>query len=864
MDILGNARRRGREQRLQRLIDGVADHAIVMLDPQGSVVSWNRGAQRLTGYPAEEIVGRHVARAFPPEDRLGAEPQRDLDTAAATGRFEGEGWCLRKDGSRYLANVVIAPLRDDDGVLTGFSMISRDVTEHRTAERALRASEEWHRALVASVADGIVSVDAKGIVGTMNPAAEQMFGYAAEEVLGRNVTMLMPERFREAHDRHVARFAAQMDPEIIGLRREVVGWRRDGQEFPMMLALNVAPDHGATQFVALVTDMTAGKQAQQAIAEAHRRLHSMIEVAPFAIITTDAAGIVDSVNPAAERLTLYPRDELLGGPLARVHDPEEVQVRATELSKMSGRPVAPGLETFTFNARRGLTDDGEWTFVRKDGARVPVQLAITAMRDDDRGIVGYISIAYDISERKRREEYAQHIAHHDFLTGLPMRSLLGDRLQMAVARGRRERSKVGVLMIDLDHFKRVNDSIGHHVGDQLLRIVAERLVGCVRASDTVARLGGDEFIVLVPDVHEVASIVHVAKTLLERIAAPAVVGSHVLKVTPSIGISVYPTDGDTVDELIKHADTAMYRAKANGRSGYTLFTREMERAASYKMELENDLRRALECQELQMHYQPKVSLETGRIIGMEALLRWTDAVRGPVSPAKIIPIAEECGLIQPIGAWVMHTACREARQLQERLGQPLRVSVNVSPRQFLQNDLVDVIQDALREGGLAPEYLEVEITEGVLMENTALAIERLAQIRALGVSIAIDDFGTGFSSLSYITRFQIDTLKIDRSFIANVTESPNDAAVAQAIIALARSLKVKVVAEGVETTGQLAFLRANCCDVAHGDLFGAPVPPALFSVQGFHFAAACSAADFAETFGQLSQSSEDLVRAAVH
>lgn len=848
------------ETRFRLMVDGVADYGIFTLDAAGTVQSWNRGAERMKGYTADEAIGRHFSMFYSDEDRRLGKPVLELQIAAQTGHYEEEGWRLRKDGSRFWASVLISAIRNDAGELIGYAKVSRDLSERRAAEERLRISEERHRSLVAGIADGVVSIDASGRVHSINPAAERIFDVKAEAVIGRNVKVLMPERFRRDHDLNVARFAAQVDPRLIGLRREVVGMRRDGSEFPMMLALSVVPDDKGASFVALVTDLTEQKRSQRAIEESRRRLNAMIECAPFSIITSDADGLVDTMNPAAERLTLYSRNDLIGKLVAPLHDPEEVKAKAIELSKVSGRHVEPGFETFTHYARRGLTDENDWTYVRKDGTRVSVHLAVSALRGPEEEITGYMGIAFDISERQRREEYTRHIAHHDQLTGLPMRSLLNDRLEVALARARREHSKVGVIMLDLDHFKRVNDSLGHHVGDELLRTVAQRLVTALRGSDTVSRMGGDEFVILIPDVDEATSVERVAAQLLARVGKPVVLGSHEIAVTPSIGIALFPDHGDSPHELLKNADSAMYHVKSAGRHGYRIFSRELERAVSMKLEMESDLRRAMERGILRLHYQPIVNLDSGDITGMEALLRWKDPVRGDVPPAEFVAVAEESGLILALGEWVMRMACREARMIQQQTGRPLRVAVNLSPRQFMQDSLMSMITSALLDASLAPDCLEVEITEGVLMEDTVFALERLNQLRALGVTIAIDDFGTGFSSLAYITRFPIDTLKIDRSFIAKVGESVNDAAVAQAIVALARSLKVRVVAEGVETSEQLAFLRDRCCDAAQGYLLGPPTAPEFFSVQGFHFAAACSAEDFGTSFGSLLETSGSRVR----
>jgi diguanylate cyclase (GGDEF)-like protein/PAS domain S-box-containing protein len=681
------------EQRFRLLVEGVAEYAIFMLGPDGQVASWNAGTERLKGYTADEIIGRHFACFYPPEDIADGKPEMDLRMAMAEGRFEDEGWRVRKDGSRYWCNVVITALRNEGGELIGFSKACRDLSDRREME--------------------------------------------------------------------------------------------------------------------------------QKLAQANRLQQAILDSTPFAIIATDADGVIRRVNPAAERMLSHDADDMAGKMrFAALFEPADVAARAAELSQEAGARVAPGFEVFAYHARQGITDEREWNLMRGDGSSLAAQVSVTALRDGAGTINGFLGIAYDITERKRRDEYTRHIAHHDAVTGLPNRVLLQDRLLMAMQRSRRDGSRVGVLMIDLDHFKRINDSLGHHVGDAMLAKISERLGNCVRGGDTVARMGGDEFVVLLPDVTDEASIKRIAGAIVERVSAPMIVGSHELHVTPSVGVSVFPNDGQDVHTLLRHADMAMYQAKASGRRCFRVFSSAMERAAAEKLELEAAMRRALEREQFIIHYQPQVSLGSGRVVGMEALLRWEDPVRGAVPPSRFIPVAEETGLIVPLGEWVLRKACRDAVRLQQHAGVPLRLAVNLSPRQFRQTNLQAVIEKALADSGLDPAHLELEITEGVLMDSSDELAERLQRLRGLGLAIGVDDFGTGYSSLSYITRFPIDTLKIDRSFVSRLPDSAGDAAVAQTIIALAHSLRIKVVAEGVETEQQLEFLRARQCDMGQGFRFG--------------------------------------------
>jgi diguanylate cyclase (GGDEF)-like protein len=436
---------------------------------------------------------------------------------------------------------------------------------------------------------------------------------------------------------------------------------------------------------------------------------------------------------------------------------------------------------------------------------------------------GAIGATLDITERKRAEEQVRDLAYHDPLTGLPNRLLFQDRLALSVAQAHRRGKGLAVLFLDLDRFKVINDSLGHSVGDLLIREVAVRLRSCLREGDTVARLGGDEFTLLLPDLGQALDAAKVANKVLEVVRMPFDIDGRELFVTCSMGISLYPDDGHDPETLVKNADAAMYRAKEQGRDHYQLYTRALNATALERLALESSLRKALAQDELLLHYQPILDVASRRVHGVEALLRWRHPELGLVSPAEFIPLAEVTGLILPMGPWVLRTACAQARAWQE-LRPGLRVAVNLSARQFQEPGLVAHVTDALADTGLDPRLVQLEITETSAMQNAQSAIQTLRELKALGVGLSIDDFGTGYSSLSYLRRFPIDTLKIDQSFIRDIGTDPDDAAIASAIIALAHTLKLEVVAEGVETPGQLDFLTRHVCDRTQGYLFSRPLP----------------------------------------
>lgn len=431
-------------------------------------------------------------------------------------------------------------------------------------------------------------------------------------------------------------------------------------------------------------------------------------------------------------------------------------------------------------------------------------------------------------QRQRAEAAAQHQVYYDWLTDLPNRVMFTDRLTVALAQAARHRKMLAVLFVDLDRFKTIIDTLGHTLGDQLLRGVAQRLHGCLEEGDTLARLGGDEFVVLLPQINRADKAVRVAQRMLEALKPSFIFGKHELHVTTSIGISLYPYDGEDADTLLKNADTALYRAKEQGRNNYQLYTPAMNARSFERLALENSLRKALERKEFLLHYQPQIDLQSGTIIGAEALVRWQHPDLGLVYPAEFISMAEETGLIVPLGEWVLRSACAQNRTWQ-KMGLPsLVVAVNLSARQFQQQELVETVSRILKETGLAASSLELEITESVAMQNPDYTNVLLRSLKDMGAQIALDDFGTGYSSLSYLKRFPIDTLKIDQSFVRDLSSDPNDAAIANAVIVLAHSLKLRVIAEGVETRDQEAFLRFHHCDTCQGYLFGSPVPAVQF------------------------------------
>jgi diguanylate cyclase (GGDEF)-like protein/PAS domain S-box-containing protein len=538
-----------------------------------------------------------------------------------------------------------------------------------------------------------------------------------------------------------------------------------------------------------------------------------------AVVCTDNAGLVTFFNLTAEGLTGLTMAEAIGRPIDEsLHLTDESGVAIS--LRPGARDAAPPLGA-KFNASAMIRRaNGQSVAVDYNGARI--------LGRDGAGI-GAVYVLRDMTAPRALAAKMAHLAQHDSLTGLPNRVLLTDRIRRAIAIAPRHARQPGVLFLDLDGFKHVNDSLGHLVGDQLLQSVASRLTACVRGSDTVSRLGGDEFVVLLAEMARPEDAATAAVRMLEAVGEPHLIDEHELHITTSIGISLYPDDGADAGTLIKNADTAMYQAKAQGRKNYRFFEPAMNFRAVERQAIEEGLRRAAERNELSLHFQPKVDLANRSVRSAEALIRWRHPVLGDMPPVKFISVAEDCGLIVPLGRWVLREACAQAKAWIDA-GMALdTIAVNVSAMEFQNERFVDEVMETLAVTGLAPERLELELTESVLMKHTKLAAQTLSALRAAGVRLAIDDFGTGYSSLSYLTRFPVDTLKIDQSFIRQISATQPETAIISAVLGIARSLRLRVVAEGVETASELEFLERFGCDEAQGFYFSEPLPAAAFA-----------------------------------
>ncbi len=548
-----------------------------------------------------------------------------------------------------------------------------------------------------------------------------------------------------------------------------------------------------------------------------RKFSKAIEQSPSSVLICDRQWHIEYANQKFAQLTGYDPEAIIGRHPAALDD-----------GNVENRENKHLWQSIRLQVQRVGVWQGEVNSVRKNGERFWEQLIVTPIKDGNGETTGYLILGEDISIRKRYEQQLLRQANYDILTGLPNRMLALDRLKLALAQARRENTLVGVMFLDLDNFKHINDTLGHDAGDNLLIEAARRISSCLRGTSTVARLGGDEFLVILPGLTGPEGSSQVAERILKTFAPPYILNGQEVFVTTSIGIAIFPTDSDNSGTLLQHADAAMYQAKHKGKSAYAHFAPEMTEVSHERLQMESRMRRALELQEFELYFQPIVRTDSGELHAVEALLRWNNPSMGMVMPDRFIPLAEETGLIIAIGEWVLQEACRTAVKWRQLAGRDIGVSVNVSPRQFRDPGFTQVVMNALASSGLKPELLELEITERLLLDNSIETAEILRQLDRAGIRLSVDDFGTGYSALSYLKSYPFDTLKIDKSFVQDILKEPEDASLVRAIINMAHSLDLTVVAEGVEEEAQTHFLRAEGCDLSQGYFYSRPQPASEF------------------------------------
>lgn len=763
---------------------------MVMCNPEGRLLRVNAAVTEILGYQPEELIGRHYAELAVPEER---KITRAMDARLRTGGNtvrDFENRCMHKDGS--IVHLSWSVRLSEDRKLTYAT--ARDVTGRYRAQEALQQSKDRLKTVLESIGDAFFAVDREWRITYANRKAAQFAGIALDTAIGKVVWEVAPNflhssvfpHYRNAMEtgRHVF-FETYFEPNQVWLEVRV---------YPHNEGLSV-----------YFHDVTERHVAESAIRASEQRFREVIEMTPAGYILVDAHSKLIEVNPALCSLSGYVRQELIGQHIEKLFS----------TSPCGGAFAVKGGPT-SVHAKEVILN-------HKQGHPVHVLININIRRDDKGNGVALTIFLTDITERKQAEARLQQLATHDTLTGLPNRVLLNERLQqmMDVVRGT---ESVAVMFIDLDRFKEVNDSMGHKRGDILLREVGHRLKRSLRPEDIIARLGGDEFVVATHCSRGPDSAVKIAEKLLAALGAPVDIGGQEVFVGASIGISMYPQDAQSKELLYQNADTAMYRAKAAGRNGYRFFETEMSVEARMRMTLEHSLPRALERNEFELHYQPRIDLKTMSIVGMEALIRWNHPQLGRVPPLQFIPIAEERGLIEPIGRWVLEEACTRTRELMDKYQRPLCVSVNLSARQLRCKDIVAQVEACLKKTGLPPHLLELELTESTLIEDMDISAGVLHDLKTLGILLSVDDFGTGYSGLAYLRRFPLDTLKLDRSFVIQDGDASSSFRFIKAFVDLAHALNLSVVAEGVETNETLLFLRQATCDEAQGYLFAKPMP----------------------------------------
>ncbi|HBW36206.1 bifunctional diguanylate cyclase/phosphodiesterase [Desulfosporosinus sp. BICA1-9] len=690
-----------------------------------------------------------------------------------------------------------------------YALIQWGFTSLQKNEKVLKKDREHlerYQLLAEHVLDLILFIRPDGQIIDANEAAVQRYGYTREELTNMPVHQLrLPE------DQLSVSTFLEKAPK--GIQFELKHVCKDGSVFPIDISAKGATINGKPIIVSLIRDITKRKDVETEVWLAKERAQVTLESIGDAVITTDVQANVEYLNPVAEALTGWTNAEAVGLSLEQVF-----QIVNEETGKKVESPIIRCLQE---GKVVGLAN--HIVLINKAGSRIAIEDSAAPIRDRSETIIGAVLVFHDVSYKRNLIKELAHQAQHDALTGLPNRYLFNEHLKQALARAKRKQGKLAVMFLDLDRFKLINDTMGHNLGDRLLYHVAERVRRSLREGDTIARQGGDEFLVLLPEIMDDHEVVTVSERILGVFAQPIILDGNEVYVSTSIGISLYPNDGTDLETLVKQADTAMYYAKEKGRNNCQFFTSGLNIKANQRLATENSLRKALVRGEFVLHYQPQVDFESGSIVGLEALIRWNSVELGMVSPAAFIPIAEETGLIVPIGEWVLWTACAQNKSWQEQSYPPLRIAVNISARQFREPDFIKIVDRILQKTGLEPRWLELEITESIAMENGQTSLEMLNGFKELGVRISIDDFGTGFSSLNYLRRMPIDTLKIDQCFIQDISSGENGEEVVAAIIQLAKNLNLKVIAEGVETNTQRSFLKDKLCDEMQGYLYSKAV-----------------------------------------
>lgn len=783
----------------QRAILDALPNPVCAFDAQGQVMLVNLAWEAFCGRAEAGELGEGWMDAMHEHDRERWQAGWHASVIAGQG-YESEYRWRHADGHYAWMRQSSQALLGPDGQLLCFLGSCHDITEQRAAELTAREKEAQMRLLANGVPVLIAYFSADDFTCLLaNKAYARTWGVDEEKIVGMKVPDIIgPEGWK------------QIEPQVQRVMRgETVNYERaiHPSAGERVIEVNLIPHFAADGEVnaafVMISDITKHRMAERAIRDSEERLRKFAEATNEGIVFHDN-GVISDLNEAAARMLGHSQQTMLGTNIVEYIAPEAIESVKQHIAK-------------------GYERAYESILLRADGTRLAVELMGKELKFNDKAY--RMTVVRDITDRKEAEARIHFLAHHDTLTQLPNRLMMMDRLEHMLATAKRHAKMVGVLFIDLDNFKTVNDSLGHHAGDELLKRVASRIQSGLRAADLVARLGGDEFLVVVSDLALPEDVVPVAEKLLSTVSESFSLEGHIITVSPSIGISVFPRDGMDRDSLIKNADAAMYLAKERGRNNFQFYTTALNKGAFEALAMESGIRRAIDAVQFTLHYQPEVSVGTGELTGIEALIRWMHPELGLLGPDRFISIAEHRGLIMPIGKWVLEQACRQNAEWQ-KMGLPkVPIAVNLSPIQFKQPQLPEIVARILSETGLDGQYLELEITENLLMQDTQQVTRTLAALKNLGIRLTVDDFGAGYSSLSYLKRYPIDKLKIDRSFIRHIPGDPEDVAITNAMISLAKSLGMRVLAEGVEYNEQAEFLRGQRCDEMQGYLVSPPLPP---------------------------------------
>ncbi len=815
-----------------RLVEKATD--LVCLCRGGQIEYINAAGVKLLGFnSAKKALGNNFG-AFIHPDYAGLTPILEECLVGECSPVPIK--LVTQKGRNIDCEIMVLPFGDSESDV--HIIQARNITDSVRSAKTLHDREQRLRGIVDTVADAIITIDQKGIIQSFNPAAVSMFGYTLNDVIGKNVKVLVPPPHSKKHDGYIRRYLKTGKKKIIGVtNREELARRKDGTIFPIEIAVTEMMHGTQRLFTGIVRDITERKKAEEELQKANDELEMRVEERTLelteeigvrrqaesrlrlagevidnlseAVIIVDEKFMTTSVNPAFSEITGYNSGDVIGK-----HPPFYVAMKKDKslLDRMW----------------QEIKNKGRWEkelwIKHKNGKDYAERISVSAITNEAGKVTQYAAVISDITKRKQDEERIHYQANFDPLTGLPNRAMFHDRLNHALPTMIRANRKLALMFIDLDGFKLINDTLGHDVGDLLLKEASVRLLGCVREGDTVARLGGDEFTVIMPNLVDPRHAPLVGQRVLDALVKPFHMKGHEAFVSGSIGITIFPDDATEAGDLLKNADAAMYSAKDKGKSNFQFFTNDLNEEVKERAALKNGLNKALEKNELQLHYQPKLDTKSGQIMGVEALMRWNSPELGFVSPARFIPVMEETGVVVEAGEWALRTACKQHRKWLDEGLPSIRVAVNLSARQLRDGLFVSIVKNVMDETGIKPDGLEIEITESMLMEDAAKAVVALRELHDMGIHIAMDDFGTGYSSLSYLKRFPIDTIKIDRSFVMDITTSPDDAEIIRTIIIMGKTLNRKVVAEGVETEDQLVMLEKYECDEIQGYFFSRPLP----------------------------------------